>query len=327
MQTRRHFLNSAAATAGAATLALGGRAAEAPVPQLAFALFDTHAHLISADLVRYPRVFDSSGRPAQPGTDVQSPEADQLLAWMDATNVGGAAAVHLGGIYGFNNYYVLDSTDRFRSRLLPVVGLDAADETTPELMRRYVRERGLAALRITGGSAADGSLPWLSSPEARRSWAAADEHSLAMVIMNTPPGRMPAAIAEYIRLAREYPNVRLVLDQLAWPDANGAPDYGIDSAHQSLALLPNIHFKFSSINLQQLAKAAIPAATMLRHVVDVYGADRVMWGSDVGHSAGTYAALVREAIEATTLLSSDEQRKVLRDTGMRVFVRGGVRRA
>jgi predicted TIM-barrel fold metal-dependent hydrolase len=325
MLTRRHFLHTAAA--GAAVVSVTGRAAEPPASQLPFALFDTHAHLISADLVRYPRTTASMGGAPESTAAMQLPEVEKLLVWMDDNDVGGAVAVQRTSTYGYNNYYVLDSADRFRSRLMPVVALDAANDATPELMRQYIRERGLAGLHISGGQMEDGSLAWLDSPAARRSWAVADEHSLAMVIMTTPPGRMAVAITEYAKLAREYPNVRLVLDHVAWPEASGAPEFGIDAMHRTLAPLQNIHFKFTSINLERLAAASVPAPDMLRRVVDTYGADRVMWGSDIGNTAGTYAELVRGAIGATALLSADERRKVLRETGMRVFVRGGVRRA
>lgn len=323
MLTRRRFLGTA--TLGAAAISLTGRAAESPSPRLSFALFDTHAHLASDDRVRYPHAAAAAAQPQAEA--VQAPEADKLLGWMDESNVAGAVAVQRSDTYGYNNYYVLDSADRFRSRLMPVVELDAADEKTPGLIRQYVRERGLAGLRLTGGLTQDGSLPWLDWAAARRSWAVAEQLSLAMVIMTRPPGRMPAAITEYAKLARDYPNVRLVLDHLAWPEAAGAPEYGIDATHRTLALFPNICFKFSSRNLAALAAAKVPAPEMLRRLVDVYGADRVMWGSDVGSSAGAYGEQVRGAIAATAMLTTEEQRKVLRDTGMRVFVRGGVRRS
>ena len=325
MHSRRHFLQTAAL--GAAAFAARGNAAEGPARKLPFALFDSHAHLVSSDQARYPRAPDAAGRPAQPGADVQAAEAEKLLAWMDENNVGAAAAVQLGGIYGTNNYYVLDSAERFRSRLLPVVGLDAGDDATPDLLRQYARERGLAALRLTGGPQSDGSLPWLDSAAALRSWAVANELSLAVVVMNTPPGRLPAVVNACVRLAGEHPAVRLVLDQLGWPEPAGAPEYGIDALHRSLAPVSNVYFKFSSINLQQLAKAGVAAPALLRHVVDVYGADRVMWGSDIGHTPGSYASQVSAGIEAVAQLNAEEQRKVLRDSGLRVFVRGGARRA
>jgi predicted TIM-barrel fold metal-dependent hydrolase len=324
MLNRREWLMGAAGAAG--LVSTGALAAQASVPLLPYGLFDTHAHLISGDEVRYPRAVAEAGTPAT-GALVQMPEVEKLLGWMDESHVAGGVAVQRRGTYGYNNNYVLDSTDRFRSRLMPVVMLDAADPATPELLQQYVRERGLAGLRLTGAPGDDGALPWLGSPAALRSWTVAQEYGLAMVVMTSPPGRVPQALSECQRLASQFPGVRLVLDHLAWPDLRGAPDFGVDATLRALAPVRNIHFKFTSVNIEQLTGAKLAPADTLRRVVDAFGADRVMWGSDIGNSAGTYGEFVRGAIAATAQLNAEEQRKVLRDTGMRVFVRGGLRRA
>jgi predicted TIM-barrel fold metal-dependent hydrolase len=58
---------------------------------------------------------------------------------------------------------------------------------------------------------------------------------------------------------------------------------------------------------------------VLRRVVDFYGADKVMWGSDIGTSSGTYAEMIERANEAMQLLSDDERRKIFHDTARRVM--------
>ena len=60
-----------------------------------------------------------------------------------------------------------------------------------------------------------------------------------------------------------------------------------------------------------------------RRAVDLFGADRVMWGSDIGTSSGTYKDMVQRMIAASDLLTPEEQRKVWHDTGRRVFAKGG----
>jgi hypothetical protein len=44
-----------------------------------------------------------------------------------------------------------------------------------------------------------------------------------------------------------------------------------------------------------------------------------MWGSDIGTSSGTYKEMVERAIASTVLLTDEERRKVLHDTGRRIF--------
>ena len=51
---------------------------------------------------------------------------------------------------------------------------------------------------------------------------------------------------------------------------------------------------------------------VLRRAVDFYGADKVMWGSDIGTSSGSYAEMITRGKESTKLLSEDERRALKR---------------
>ena len=86
----------------------------------------------------------------------------------------------------------------------------------------------------------------------------------------------------------------------------------------------NIHFKFTSINLDIFREANIPAAQVLRRAADTFGADRLMWGSDIGAASGTYQDMVQRFLDAVVVLSPAKLRAVAHDTGKRVFVKGGV---
>jgi L-fuconolactonase len=55
-------------------------------------------------------------------------------------------------------------------------------------------------------------------------------------------------------------------------------------------------------------------------VVDFYGTDKVMWGSDIGTSSGTYAEMVERAKDAAKFLNENEQRKYFHDAALRVFL-------
>ncbi|MNU00612.1 Amidohydrolase [compost metagenome] len=73
------------------------------------------------------------------------------------------------------------------------------------------------------------------------------------------------------------------------------------------------------INLGKLAAAQMSASPMVERVVREFGADRVMWGSDVAQSKGSYAQMVSLAKESVSLLSAADQRKVLHDTARAVY--------
>jgi predicted TIM-barrel fold metal-dependent hydrolase len=321
MLTRRAWLGSAIALA-AQPLTAGFAWARSALP---FKLFDAHAHLKSDDLQRYPRapIAAPGPGPAPPQPTGETPEVVRVLRWMDLSGVAGGAAVQHRGTYGYDNRYILDSTDQYRARLVPVVVLNAEDPQTPAMVRQLVREHGLAGVRLTGMRGADGGFPWFDSAAARDTWAAVNEAGLVMDLMTVPPGPAPEALAEYARLAQRYPQARLVLDHCAWPNAEGAPEFGIDAAHRELARHRNIYYKFTTVNLEALRLARVPAGEALRHLVAVYGADHLMWGSDIGNSAGLYGEMVARIVAASALLRAAERRQLLHDTGQAVLVRGG----
>lgn len=99
--------------------------------------------------------------------------------------------------------------------------------------------------------------------------------------------------------------------------------FGLDERYETLAPVANMSFKWTSINLDICREAGIPAEKVLRRATDMYGADRIMWGSDIGTSSGTYADMVQRALDSAVLLSDAEKRALFHDTGRRVFVKGG----
>lgn len=303
-------------------------------------LYDAHAHLVADDQVRYPRnpmqrAADAPYRPpgviGRPGGQHgpnpvnEVPDASRMLRWMQEENVDGIVAVQKRMIYRYDNSYILDSSDAHPALFSAVVILDAEDAGKPALVRRWVRDHGLAGLRLFGGRRPDGSMPWLDSPAALRSWEVAQEAGIVMDLEVLAQGGGGPSIPAIMALARAHPDVRVVLDHLLEPEMDEGAHFGLDERYEQLAQCPNISFKFTSINLDICREAGIPAEKVLRRAVDLYGADRVMWGSDIGTSSGTYREMVARFLEAAALLTPAELRAVGHDTGRRVFVKGGTK--
>ncbi|HEV7986130.1 MAG TPA: amidohydrolase family protein [Steroidobacteraceae bacterium] len=323
MLTRRRWLASAFAMATIPGAAWARRRGSG----LSFPLFDAHAHLESGDLVHYPRAPSPPPLPGPPPPQPtgELPEVVRVLRWMDQNGVAGGAAMQRRGAYGLDNRYLLDSTDQYRERLVPVVVLDAEDPNTPGTVRELIDRHGIAGVRLSGTRGSDGGFSWLESPAAQRTWAAVNAAGLVMDLMTLPPGSSAPAMAAYARLARQYPQARLVLDHCAWPDAAGPPDFGLGADHRALLAHRNIYFKFTTVNLETLHAARASASDALRHFVAVLGASRLMWGSDIGNSAGLYGEMVSRIVAASSGLSRRDRRQVLHDTGQTVMVAGGRR--
>lgn len=305
-------------------------------------LFDSHAHLVADDQQRYPRnpmqrAADAPYRPpgviGRPGGHHgpnpinEVPDVSRMLVWMKEENVDGAVAVQKRMIYRYDNSYILDSSDAHPETFSAVVILDAEDPGTPDLVRKYTLEHDLVGLRLFGGRKPDGSMPWLNSPAALRSWQAVNEAGIVMDLEVLAQGGGGPAVPALLELAERYPKVRIVLDHLLEPELHDGEHFGMDERWERLAACDRICFKFTSINLDHCREEGFPANQVLRRAVDLFGADRVMWGSDIGTSSGTYKDMVQRMIDASDLLSPEEQRAVWHDTGRRVFAKGGYKGA
>jgi predicted TIM-barrel fold metal-dependent hydrolase len=119
-------------------------------------------------------------------------------------------------------------------------------------------------------------------------------------------------------MADRFPNLQIVLDHVFLPDL-GEDSYGIGTGYDGLASKDNVYVKWTSLNLDAIHMANVPPEDVLRRTVDFFGAHKVMWGSDIGTSSGTYEDMVARAHASAVQLTDDEKRQVLHDTGRRVF--------
>ncbi len=321
MTTRRRILQSVGAISLLPALSAGpvlAQQAQAP-------LYDTHVHLFTPDMQRYP--IDLSGGVPEvarvlKGEIIADPHTPDIVldAWA-RNGVSGGVAVQFFSAYLNDNSYLLDSADAHRDKIAATVILDAVDPATPAKLKALAKEHGVTGLRLTGNQDSRGQYPWLDSDAAQATWAAADQLGLAVVVMYPPGKPTAAAFSHLTALAKRYPHARLILDHFGWPVFEGPPDYGLSAAYDPLRGLANVYYKFTTTNLDAMAKAKVAPEAFLRHAVDVVGADRIMWGSSFGAAAPPYAQLVQRIRSAAVSLTPAERRAVLHDTGHAMFAR------
>ncbi len=305
-----------------------------------FQLYDSHAHLVSDDLKRYPRnplAMNMEGRDKPPSKDNpfgpgtvgipggmhgpnpvnEKPTAEQLHAWMQEENVAAIAAVQKGMIYRTDNSYIVDAADLFPDEMRAVIIVDPHEEKTIPMIRDGAK-RGIAGIRFFPINVKD-KVAWLSSEESLRVWELADDLGLVVDIEGPPTGGaelMPLIEA----MADRFPNMPIVLDHIYLP-VIADRDFGISENFAGFAARRNIFVKWTSLNMDVIREQGVATEEVLRRAVDFFGANRVMWGSDIGTSSGTYKEMVERAIASTALLNEEERRAVLHDTGMRIFGR------
>jgi len=301
-------------------------------------LYDSHAHLVSDDLERYPRnivPMNMEGRdtppsrenPFGPGTIGipggmhgpnpvnEKPTAEQLHQWMREENVVGIAAVQKGMIYRTDNSYIVDAAGLFPDEMRAVIIIDPREEKTLPMIRDAA-QCGAVGIRFFPINVTD-KIAWLSSEESLKVWELANE--LGLIVDIEGPSSDGAALIPLIEgMADRFPNLKIVLDHIFLPII-ADPDFGIGSGFEGFRARKNIYVKWTSLNMDVIREQGVAPEKVLRRAVDFFGADKVMWGSDIGTSSGTYKEMVERAIASTALLNDEERAKVLHDTGRRVF--------
>ncbi len=321
MLNRRNFLTAALATGVTATLPKGAFG-QGLAP---FKLFDTHAHFYSDDTDHYP--INATG--ARYGAEKMIAKAkahpmtpDTIFKLWDEAGVEAGCGVQYNSTYGTDNRYLLDIAAQYPKRIVPVVILAPTDPATPARLATLAKDNHISGVRFTGVPDKDGHYLFLSDA-AQPAWAACNRLGLAVVLM--PIGtNMPATMKVIADHAARYPNVDIVLDHVGFPKPDASPStFGLSPEHLALARHRNVYYKYTTLLIDQLAEAKVPARDFLTYAVGVYGADHCVWGSDVGNSEGVYADFVKTALASAGGLTLAQQKAIFHDTARRAFIPGG----
>lgn len=278
-------------------------------------IFDSHAHLVCQDQHAYPPK-PLSGKLAPGEFDLPNSK-ERFLALMDANGVATACAVQRAHIYGYDNSYILDCAAELPEQLRAVVVLNSADPGTPAVLNDLVRTRGAAGVRYVSPGFPNASLEWLTSDAAAASFRAAADLGIPICIHVLHVQR-EAVLPEVRRLAEHYRDAAFVVDHVGgahpamieqkWLGEQGL-SIGTEFTEAALGLADctNVTMKMSTINLEC---SADPRA-FARKVVDHFGAERVIWGSDIGQSRGDYGHMVAMLRDAVSELDATAREAVL----------------
>lgn len=291
-------------------------------------LFDTHAHVLSADPERYPPSAEGRRNTPPPYP------VEQLLGDMDASGVRYACAVQRFHYYFTDNSYVLDASRPHARRLCPVVMLDGLEEEAPARLRELARRQRLGALRLATLHHTRYDTAWLNSPSALRLWEQAAKLGLPVAVIGYVR-HLPYNLPALDMLAEMFPDTPIVIDHLGMPHGPvqfldaisegkplpfpGPPEYAIPHALLALRARRNVYYKLTGINLEYLAAKQVDAAQFMRRFVDDFGADHVVCGTDIGQTRGPYSRIIGEIFESLALLAEPEREAVLSGTATRLF--------
>jgi L-fuconolactonase len=295
--------------------------------------FDTHAHVLSADVDRYPYSTLRGG--AKPPVSPLVFPVEELIRALDAGGVAYACIVQRATLYGYDNRYALDAAATWPDRFVPVVVLDAQDPASPGKLRDLAATGRLGGLRLVAPGLTEKDTAWLDSGEALDLWRAASGLALPVTVIfyrrNNEAGR-----AALLGIARRFRDLPILIDHVGVPHASTPetrwaasqgidyvipppPGFGIDESLAQFGDLGHVHFKVTDINFDRLEQGHFDSAAFVRALVERFGAERLLWGSDVGQSPAPYGDKLERLRTSAVGLNAQQRAQLFGGTARRLY--------
>ena len=270
-------------------------------------LIDTHIHLFAADQERFPYHKNAPYQP--PAADLEDYKPFVRQAKIDHVVIVHPEPYQDDHRYLEHCFQQEPSPGFFKGTCL----FDPLAPDTPLRMEALVKKHPgrIVALRVHQMHGRD-EQPWTSgaiknrdieAPHMKRLWRKAGDLGLAIQVHFTPWHAPRIA-----NLARQFPDVRVVLDHLGRAGMGSAANY---QEVLKLATLPNTVMKFSGWRYS--SKQDHPyadAKPVVRRAYDAFGPDRMIWGG-LGKSMEDFAKAV-EVFELMLDFASEPDRAKIR---------------
>lgn len=217
-------------------------------------------------------------------------------------------------IYGFDNSYILDCGRRYPERLR-LIGLTDPRAESVEFHVESLAEQGVRGLRLAPRTRPD--IPWYNESRADRVWNKAEQLDMALTLLITLTDIAPVAEA-----IKRFPRVKAIIDHLARPDAVDDPDGRLFENLLTLAQFDHVYLKLSALGfISQEPYPHDDILVLVRRVFDIFGPDRLMWGTDIPISQDP--ATVRDTMHLIELalpdVSVEDRAKIMGGTAAKVF--------
>ncbi len=270
-------------------------------------IIDIHPHVISIDMVRYPRA-PIGGQ--QSDWSLERPTSiDQMIAAQKQAGVAKAALVQASTCYGHDSSYAAEAVRTHPERFTGVFSCDIVAADATEKMAHWIG-KGMTGMRVfTTGSTMPGQADWLDDPSSFPAWAMAEEKNLPVALQMTAK-----AFPQVINLLNRFPRLRVVLDHLGRPVQEDGPPYVGANPLWSLAPHKNAFLKITERNLVGSRKGKATPESFFGRLVSEFGASRLAWGSNFPASELSLSELVALAQDTLAFLPARDREWIFAGT-------------
>lgn len=271
-------------------------------------VIDVQVHAYEHDHPGRPRAGQLHG--------VKSANGAEMVAAMDAVGVDAAIIVSTFNLYRFDPSYALEVYATYPDRFRVVKPIDVTDPAIDAVVAAWAKVKGAVGVRIM---LRDELLSDPANPRLNRGFAAAGKHDLPVNFLCW--GRLDHGA----ELVRRNPDTVIVIDHLGLLQPNQPPPLAEPWADLpkllALAAYRNVRVKISGACT--LSRQAFPYDDIwdpVLRIIDAFGLDRCMWGTDWTRTAGmlTYEQAVAP-FRDTKRLSDGDKAKLMGGTLAEVY--------
>lgn len=275
-------------------------------------IVDIHPHIISDDEAKYPPA-PLFGKRSKWSTERPS-NIENLIAAMDKNGVAKAAIVQVSTCYGFDNNYLADSVSRFPGRVTGVGSVDMMQPDAPQTIKKWL-DRGITGLRMfLGGSTKAYDTSSLDDPRSFPAWELCQEAGIPVVLNIDTTG-----FAQTAGLAKRFPKAKIIIDHLGHADTSDGAPYKKASNLFGLAPFENIYIKLTPTVVEYSNKELATPETLFPRLVEVFGAQRLAWGSDYPATKGELSEILGRLKDSIKCLSTADQEWILGKTAQTLY--------
>jgi predicted TIM-barrel fold metal-dependent hydrolase len=252
---------------------------------------------------------------------------EALLELMDREGVAKAVLVQ-NPTLGSCNEYIGQCLQRYPARFAGTIQIDPRSENAAdELARLASPTQNILKLELSFDWGWTGLYPdfRIDEPAAADLWEVVADAGLTVIMDFGPPGNPGYQVDAFDAITSRFPQTHFLVEHLGYLTAVGAEDAAARAQrHQLLELAqkPNVWFGLSAVPVLLAEPYPCPRAnTLLREAVELLGADKLLWGSDLPVTLGlhTYRQLVDTVRCEASFLSEVDKEKILHHNALAVF--------
>ena len=281
-------------------------------------IIDSQVHLWEAHRPDRPWPADQIGKPSFVSVAGARPHraeplgADELIGMMNQIGIDRAVIVPPSPV-GDSNDTALEAVARFPERLAVMGRFSPDADGARERLETWLDQPGMLGIRMTFHK--PHWARWLAPGVVDWFWSGCERLNIPLMAL------APGLIKEIAALAERHPHLTIILDHMARKSALRDEECFADLDEMlGLARLPNIAVKASS--LPCYTNDAYPfrrLTSYLQRTFEAFGADRIMWGSDLTRLPCTYLECLDHMRRELPFLNDDDRARVLGGTAAKLL--------